>query len=265
MGGEQFAGSVDGGGVVVVVAGDDGHAGGVNAGRGEGLEGAGDAPVLHVEGRVVEEAGVDGAIVAHAGQPLGQDADAAVTGVDECFGRRGDRGGIVDADVRQAGVIRLVADDHGDAAGADGVEVRVVGGDGVNDEAVDDRATDQFGAGGGVVAGADGHEGERVFGAVGGFGQSGEEVDGGVVFEGVGQVLGQQYADGADAAGAQGAGRGVGPGVAAGLGGGEYFGAQRRGQLVRVVVGVGHGGAGHAEVGRQRCQRALTGCARRPG
>src|SRR5699024_9739095 len=80
---QQFAGRILGGFGVVDVALHEGHAGGVDARLGEDLQRTGHAITLHVHARPGEPLLADGPVVGLPIEPDAQNADLAVTCVDE--------------------------------------------------------------------------------------------------------------------------------------------------------------------------------------
>lgn len=125
----------------VGVALDDGERFGGQPCGAHGVLDAADAFALHVEGAGFEGRQVDDPVVPFAAEAHRQHADLAVAEFDEVGGEIAHRPPVVDAHHR--GVLepaRLVARDDREVPFEHGSEIGVLGGDRVDDEAVDGRA-----------------------------------------------------------------------------------------------------------------------------
>ena len=188
------------------------------------------------------------AVLPFPAQPQAQHAETLVAQSDEVLGELALGAAVVDADpVHTVQARGLVADHGGDGPGQHRVEVRVVGGHGVDDEPVHPGAEHHPGGLGGVPAGVGGHEQQTLAGRLAGLGEPGQETDRARIAEGVRQRLGEQQPDRAGLAGPQRAGHRIGPRVTQARGLAQHPLAQRRGELVGPVVGVGDGGPRHLE------------------
>jgi hypothetical protein len=149
---------------------------------------------------------------------------------------------VVDRDERDAGDVRRVGDHDRYPPLEHALDARMPFRQGVDEAGVHERRVHR--AGGGLAA-AERHrqQRERDAGLLRLDREAAQRADRGRVAERVGQALGEEHADRAGAAGAQGPAGRVGPRVAQLGGEREHALAQRRVQLVGPVERVGGGGA----------------------
>jgi hypothetical protein len=191
------------------------------------------------------------AVVPH---PQRHDREPPVPEVEQVLGGGARGAAVVDRDERHAGDVGGVADDQRQVPLERGGHARVVGWQRVDEARVDERRPDRRGVGGAVDQRC-GEEGEGDAELLGLDGEAAKRGHGGRIGERVGQPLGEQHADRAGPAGAQGPTGRVGPRVAELGREREDLLAQRRVELVGAVEGVRRGGAGDAEPVGEGLQR----------